>query len=87
MAGKRWYKWTVEIQVERSWVADGFELDNDRAHDMLASTLPHALGFELKAKVLTAPPLTEILHEQGYRAKDGSLLREIQKRAAQKRGR
>jgi hypothetical protein len=64
---KRWFKWTVEIKVDQSWVADGFNLDNERAQSMLANTLPHAYGYELKAKVVAAPPLEEILRKQGYK--------------------
>ena len=64
------FKWVVEFEVDESWVADGFDLTNDRAHDMLCSTLPYAYGFELKARVLKAPELAHIMRKQGYTEKD-----------------
>jgi hypothetical protein len=69
MAGKKWFKWTVELAVEQSWVADGFNLTEERAQEMLADTLPGAYNSELKAKILAAPPLAEILRKQGYTGK------------------
>lgn len=59
------YKWTVEIEVHAKWVADGFELDDASAHDMLAHRLSHAYGHELRAKVLAAPDPKQIAAEQG----------------------
>lgn len=85
MAGKKWFKWVVEIQVKQSWIADGFNMDNERAHDMLAHTLPGAYGYELRAKVIAAPPLEEILRKQGYTGE--SLKVETAKIRKTKRGR
>lgn len=66
-----WYKWTVEIQVHKTWVEDGFELTNERAHGMLAKALPYANNAELKAKVLSGPSADAVAKEQGYKdAKD-----------------
>lgn len=62
----RKYKWVVEIEVADTWVADGFDLDDDRAHKMLAEHLPYAYGHELKARVLKAPDPDAIAKEQGY---------------------
>lgn len=45
-------KFLVEFEVDESWVADGFNPDDERAKSMLAHTLPHAHGSELKARVL-----------------------------------
>lgn len=48
--------WTIKIGVDDSWVADGFNCDNDRALSMLAHDLQFAhIGTELSAKVLKAP--------------------------------
>lgn len=63
----QWYKWTVEIQVHKTWVEDGFELTNERAHSMLARTLPYANNAELKAKVISSPDPDAIAREQGYK--------------------
>lgn len=51
----RFVKWTVEIQVEESWVADGFDLTKERAHDMVADTLPGAMNTEIKVKIIEKP--------------------------------
>ncbi len=61
------YKWTVEFEVDASWVADGFDLTNDRALDMLAHDLSYAyIGTELSAKVIKAPKREAIRKEQSY---------------------
>jgi hypothetical protein len=49
------FKWVVEFEVTENWVEDGFDIDEDRAQDMLANALPYAYGYELKAKVIKAP--------------------------------
>jgi energy-converting hydrogenase A subunit M len=62
------FKWVVEFEVTETWVEDGFNIDEDRAQDMLANALPHAYGYELKAKVLKAPDAKLIRKTQGYTA-------------------
>jgi hypothetical protein len=49
------FKWVVEFEVTETWVEDGFNIDEDRAQDMLANALPYAYGSELKATVIKAP--------------------------------
>lgn len=61
----KWFKWTVEVSVEQSWIADGFDLDNERAKAMLAKTLPYANNAELRAKVITKPDRKLIRKAQG----------------------
>lgn len=61
------FKWTLEIQVHKTWVEDGFDLDDERAHEMLCHHLPYAYGHELKAKVLSAPGRKAIRKTQGYK--------------------
>lgn len=63
---KRWFKWTVEFQVDHSWVADGFDLTNQRAKAMLAKSLLFAHNSELKARVVGRPPALRIRQAQGY---------------------
>lgn len=64
----KFYKWTVEFQVAAVWVADGFELTDDRALDMLASDLGWAhINTDLRAKVIKAPTKAAIRKEQGYK--------------------
>ncbi len=60
------FKWTVEFSVDASWVADGFDLDDDRAKDMLNHDLTGAYGHEIGAKVLKAPDPARIMRVQGY---------------------
>jgi hypothetical protein len=60
------FRWTVEIEVHETWVEDGFELTDERAHAMLCNELGYAYGHELKARVLTAPKKSEIQKAQGY---------------------
>jgi len=58
--------WIVEISVDRSWVADGFELDDERAQSMACKTLPYAYNFEIEARVLRSPNPKLIKCLQGY---------------------
>ena len=59
-------KWTVELSVDESWVMDGFDLTNDRAHAMIQNELPYSYGCETSAKVLSAPNPKVIKKLQGY---------------------
>jgi hypothetical protein len=62
------FTWTVQFTVNPVWVADGFDLTDERALGMLAHDLSYAnIGTELDAKVLTAPDPDEIAMEQGYK--------------------
>jgi hypothetical protein len=59
-------KWVVEFSVDETWVADGFDLTDERAKEMLARDLSYAYGHELDARLLQAPlPLT-VAKLQGY---------------------
>jgi hypothetical protein len=60
------FKWVVEFEVTKTWVEDGFNIDEDRAQDMIANALPYAYGNELKAKVIKAPDEKLIKLTQGY---------------------
>ena len=62
------FKWVVEFEVSENWVEDGFEIDQDRATDIIASALPFADGSEFKATVLQAPDAKLIRKVQGYTA-------------------
>lgn len=48
-------KWTVEFTVADSWVADGFDLTDERAFSMLENDLAFAYSNELSAKVVGKP--------------------------------
>lgn len=60
------FKWVVEFSVDKIWVADGFNLTNDRALSMLESDLQLAYLGELGAKVIESPDPDSILKVQGY---------------------
>lgn len=60
------FTWTVEFTVTENWVADGFNLTDERAHSIICNALPYAFGHELQAKVLTAPDSKAIRRVQGY---------------------
>lgn len=60
------FKWTVEIEVDETWVADGFELTQERLEDMLGHTLSSATSTEYAGLVLKAPDAKDILRVQGY---------------------
>ena len=64
--GTKGFKWTIEIEVDESWVADGFDMDDERAKEMLAQNLPYAYNSELAAKVLKSPSKAAIMKVQGY---------------------
>lgn len=61
--------WTVKFGVDKSWVADGFELTSERAKDMLANDLTGAFGHELSAKIISKPDKNIIRKLQGYKVK------------------
>lgn len=71
------FKWVVEFEVSGTWVADGFNLTDERAKDMLAHDLQYAYGCELKAKVIKAPEPLDIAYAQGYED-DKSVLKVIE---------
>lgn len=62
-------KWTVEIEVDETWVADGFDLTPDNIKERVAEMLPHAYGSEFDAKVIKAPSKQSIAKAQGQGAR------------------
>ena len=62
-------RWTVEFAVDSSWVADGFDLTDERAKEMLNQDLRYAYGHELGAKVLKYPSAERVARLQGYYTK------------------
>lgn len=59
------FKWIVEFEVSENWVADGFNLNDEQAHQMLCEELPYAYGSELKARVISAPSQESLMEAQG----------------------
>lgn len=67
MIKKKVFKWVIEFTVDETWVADGFDPDDEQAQAMLARTLTAAYNDELGAKVLKRPKDLDIAKAQGYR--------------------
>ncbi len=68
MKKQKMLTWTVEFSVSDNWVADGFDLTDERALDMLTSDLRFAYSDELKAKVTKTPSKEQIAKLQGYKS-------------------
>jgi hypothetical protein len=68
MKGKKMktFKWVVEFEVTENWVADGFQIDQRRAFNMIEGVLPFASGAEFKATVIKSPDAKLIRKTQGY---------------------
>jgi hypothetical protein len=64
------FKWVVEFDVDESWVADGFDLTDERAKEMIERALPYSYASETNAKVLKAPSQRSIMEKQGYTEAD-----------------
>jgi len=59
------FKWTIEIEIAECWVADGFNLTNDQAQDMIEQRLSCATSDEVKARVVKAPTKDALAAAQG----------------------
>lgn len=60
--------WTVEIAVDETWIADGFDLTDKRAQDIMERALPYARGDEIACRVTSRPDDEAIATLQGYRS-------------------
>lgn len=67
MAKRKMYKWTVEFEVAPVWVADGFDMTDERAQNMLREDLSLSSSSEVTARVIKAPKATDIAREQGFK--------------------
>ena len=66
MEKPKFFKWVVEFEVSDNWVADGFEMTDEVAQEMLQSRLGYAYETELRAKVIRKPVASAIAKVQGY---------------------
>jgi hypothetical protein len=64
------FKWTVEIEVDETWVADGFDLQDGRDVNttLRSGFLQYADDSEVKIKVLSGPNRADVAEAQGYRS-------------------
>lgn len=60
------FKWTIEIEIDPGWVADGFDVDDGWVQDMLMQMLSGATCYEVNGRVIKRPALASIMKEQGY---------------------
>lgn len=59
-------KFICEFEVDETWVADGFNPDDEDAHSMIAHRLPHATGGEIKGRVLVPIDQEKAAKIMGY---------------------
>jgi hypothetical protein len=64
----KFYEWTVKVRVNATWVADGFELNANRLHEMIARNLGYAHYNEIETEVVSAPDADEVAREMGYKS-------------------
>lgn len=65
MEGK--FRWVVEIEVSENWVADGFDMNQDRVQRLKEELIPWAIsGEEVDVRVLKSPDAESIRWAQGY---------------------
>jgi hypothetical protein len=65
------FKWIVSIEVDPLWIADGFNLTEERLNEMLLRELSWAYAHEVKGQIIEAPDPKAILKEQGYSDDEG----------------
>lgn len=70
MPKQKTFKCTVEFEVDETWIADGFEITEERAQEMIMNDLSYATSSEVKAKILKAPSQVSIRKAQGYETED-----------------
>ena len=60
------FTWTVKFTVDETWVADGFELTEELAKDMIQNQIPYSFEEETSIKIIKTPKRSDILKAQGY---------------------
>lgn len=62
----KFFKWVVEIEVNETWVADGFEIDADMIQEMIQERIGYSYEQETRARIVKAPDPRAIRVAQGY---------------------
>lgn len=62
----KFFKWTVEIEINEIWVADGFEVTADGIKEMIQEAIGFSYEHETRVRVIQAPAINEIRKAQGY---------------------
>lgn len=65
----KFFKWTVEIEVNEVWVADGFQVTEEGLRDAFQEYfLPLSTEGEVKVAVVKTPTVKALRKAQGYPA-------------------
>lgn len=59
-------KWTIQVEVDEVWVADGFDFNQDCCQKVADNLIDYAYPEEVSVKVIKAPPTAKIRKIQGY---------------------
>lgn len=60
-------RFVMVFDVSDTWIADGFDPDDEGAQRMIEARLPHARGTEVRGAMLTRPPRDEVARLMGYK--------------------
>lgn len=66
-AKKTKFKWTIEIEVDKVWIQDGFDPDAEQIKYIFLRALGFAQDGEVKVKVVERPSDRDIATAQGYK--------------------
>ena len=64
---KRKFVWLVEIEIDETWVADGFEITAERAGEWVEKDIGYASPDEISVRIKKAPKSSDIRAVQGYK--------------------
>lgn len=66
MAKPEMLEWTVKIRVSSTWVADGFDLTEERMRRIMERALSSARSSEISVDIVATPDPEKIAHAMGY---------------------
>ncbi len=61
------FKWVVEFEVDRAWVAQKFNLTQAQAQRMIEEEIPGCRPNEVKATIVDAPSQADIMRARGHK--------------------
>lgn len=64
---EKFFYWVLQVGIHETWVEDGADFTDERAHELLTHHFRHAYGHELKGKVLSRPSNEAVAEAQGYK--------------------
>ena len=74
MSAPRKFVWTISVEVDPVWVADGFDPDADQFKDaILSGMLGYAREDEVTVRIVKTPDRAAVLTEQGYTVVKGPI--------------